>query len=277
MFYKHLFNEPKFVRTYLFYLLLIFFVSFFLVRSFFTPLVEGIKTVSSYFVVNTLMVINYCGKPIQNYISERNDLNQLKKKFDELSIAYEQIQQDYIALSSERRYERESAEIIAFKNRYLNNKGIVASIILRSFADHGHFMYVNVGSKQGVEENMVALFNNCILGRVSAVYPWHSTITLITDKSCKVAAYCAKTNAKGIHEGTNDFITQLAYVDHLALVQEGDTIISSGQGLIFPQGFGLGRIAAIAQEGLVQKVVVERIVDMRTIDYCVLISRYECE
>lgn len=265
------------VRTYLFPSLLLFFISFFLIRSFFEPLFQGAKTAGSAFVATTLMVINYCGKPIKNYISERNDLKHLKKEFDELFVAYEQLQRDYIAVSSQKRYEEETAEAIAFKKRYLQNKGIVASIILRSFADHGHFMYVNAGSKQGVEENMIALFNNCLLGRVSAVYPWHSTITLITDKSCKVAAYCAKTNAKGIHEGTNDFTTQLAYVDHLTLVQEGDIIISSGQGLIFPQGFGLGRVAAIEQEGLVQKVVVRGIVDMRSIDYCVLVSRYECE
>jgi len=62
-------------------------------------------------------------------------------------------------------------------------------------SENAQFILVDGGSRQGVKKDMVALHNNCLIGRVDDVYPWYCKICLITDPACKVAAYCAKTGA----------------------------------------------------------------------------------
>ena len=50
-------------------------------------------------------------------------------------------------------------------------------------------------------------------------------------------------------------------------------VLSSGEGMIFPKGFGLGRIKDIEHDGYTARVAVTPLVDLKTIDYCCLIEQ----
>jgi rod shape-determining protein MreC len=67
--------------------------------------------------------------------------------------------------------------------------------------------------------------------------------------------------------------TAFMHVSHLAQLKEDDLIISNGKGLIFPRGFGLGRISAFHEDGLHYAVTVKPLLDLSTIDYCYLIKK----
>ncbi len=98
---------------------------------------------------------------------------------------------------------------------------------------------------------MIAVYKGCLLGRVCEVYPWFSKLELITDKSCKIAAHGLLSKASGIYQGTNsESLAQLNHVSHLAMLQDNDVLISSGEGLVFPRGFGLGKIKRFHVDGL---------------------------
>ena len=68
---------------------------------------------------------------------------------------------------------------------------------------------------------MIAVFKDCLVGRVVEVYPYYSKVILITDPTCKVAAICTSTNVKGIHEGMLSLTTtKLSFVNHLEEVKK---------------------------------------------------------
>jgi rod shape-determining protein MreC len=137
-------------------------------------------------------------------------------------------------------------------------------------------VFIDRGASKGVQPNMVALYKNCLIGRVSEVYPSYSKVLLITDKTCKIAALCGTTKSSGIHEGLNkkDYCT-LNYVSHLCTLEEGELVISSGEGLVFPQGFGLGKIKSFTRKGLFYDVVIEPLVDLKNIEYVYIIQKGE--
>jgi cell shape-determining protein MreC len=66
-------------------------------------------------------------------------------------------------------------------------------------------------------------------------------------------------------------------VSHLASVKEAEMVVSSGEGLVFPQGFALGRIKMIEPDGLYTKIEIEPLIDLLTIDYCMLMKKGECD
>jgi rod shape-determining protein MreC len=133
---------------------------------------------------------------------------------------------------------------------------------------------IDAGSSKGVEKDMVVVYKHCLVGKVTEVYPWYSKVVAITDRTCKVAVQCVNQKTTGIHEGTNDLgATQLKYVSHLEPIEVGDYLISSGEGLVFPRGLGVGQIVSCAQSGLYHVIEVKPLIDMQKIAYCTVIKR----
>lgn len=177
-----------------------------------------------------------------------------------------------IRLRSALAYLENIKELSAFNKRY-EEQGYIAQVIARNFTGDAHYFLIDVGKKSGIAKDMVVLYKNSLIGKIAEVYQWYSKVCLVTDRSCKVAAFCAQTCAKGIYEGCNTQTTALRFVNHLSKVQEGDLILSSGEGLIFPAGFALGRISSCSTDGLYKIITAEPLCDLREIDYCVVMAK----
>jgi len=184
-------------------------------------------------------------------------------------------------------YADETDELRMFNKQYALQKGCVAQVLARHFSASNQFFLVDVGSAQGIKKDMVALYGNAIVGRVAEVYPWYCKVSLITDVDCKVAVLCAsfsaqsrKTNkvalkgASGIHEGINNTTcTTLRHVSHLESIYVGDDVLSSGEGLVFPKGFLLGKVTTAEKGELFYTIFVQPSLDFQTLRYCTLIAK----
>lgn len=234
-----------------------------------------INETSSYLVYPVLVMQRLIVDPIKSWREQRMTVNELKATIEQLHQERESLLAELIKLEATRVYAEQTKEVRDFIARYDEQANIhTAQILARHFSETAHFYLVDAGSNQGIEPDMVAVYNNVLIGRVVEVYPWYSKVRLITDAACKVSAYCAHTKASGIHEGkNNDTETQLCYVSHLDSVHENDLVISSGEGLIFPAGFALGRIAAVKRDNLYHHVTIKPLMDLRAIHYCVLMAK----
>lgn len=165
-------------------------------------------------------------------------------------------------------------ELAQVRQRYAYADAIGARVMLKILTEQEQSMLIDAGEKAGVEVDMVAVYNNCIVGKVTHVYPWYSKMLLITDRACKIAAYCVTTGVQGIHEGIADSSkTALTHINHYDQPKEGEIVMSSGQGIIFPQGFALGRIGMFTKEGLWLNAVVEPMISIAALECCVLFKK----
>ncbi len=164
-------------------------------------------------------------------------------------------------------------ELHAFNERY-KQQGSIAQIVARYISAESHYFLVDAGSQKGIAKDMVVLYENNLIGKVTEVYPTWSKVCLVTDRNCKVAAYCAQTKAQGIYEGCNDQASAaLSFVNHLSQIETGDLVLSSGEGLVFPEGFALGKVASYENDGLYKQVKIEPLCDIREIDYCLIMAK----
>lgn len=170
-------------------------------------------------------------------------------------------------------YMRGIEELLAFKRRYELHRAHCVQILSKTISEQSHTLLIDAGSLRGIQVDMIALYNNVLLGRVIEVYPDYSKVVLVSDRGCKVAAYCCATGANGIHEGCNGTTTLLSKVSHLEKVDEQDLVISSGEGLIFPQGFALGRITSREKHELFYTITVCPLIDIAKLSYCMIISK----
>jgi rod shape-determining protein MreC len=238
---------------------------------YFVPVFYFLNLAVASLVYPFLVVQNKIVLPAKNYlrsfsslINENDLLRQERDKFLAKNIKHKSIKHYYHNIK----------EIVDFKKNYKFKDSIFSQVLMKSFLSNENFFFLNKGSNSGVKVDMVAVFKNNLLGRVSEVFPYYSKLTLITDKSCKVAVYCSKTKTKGVHRGNNNKNeSKLMYISHLNKVKDGDLLISSGEGLIFPQGFALGKIKSFLKKEVQFKVKVEPLVDFSMIEYCYLIEK----
>ena len=205
----------------------------------------------------------------------RMTVEQLRARVLELEHDNHRLMSELIELYARRHDEALAQELMALRDRYTRHNLIGAHVMMTLLSEHEHALLVDAGEKAGVEVGMVALSGNVLVGKVTQVYPWYSKITLITDQSCKIAAYSAKTNISCIHEGTMDIrTTRITHVHHYDPLEQGEMLFSSGQGTVFPQGFALGCVTSITSyDGLWKQAKVQPLIDPTRLTHCVLFHK----
>lgn len=213
-------------------------------------------------------------EPWHAQATEKKTIHELDAKLKNLQAQYQHLCAENITLRVSQKYQHDIFELIDFKQRYNPTFGVVAQVLTRHAGTDAHYFLVAAGSEKGVKQDMVAVYKSFLVGKVTEVYPWYSKVSLITDERCKIAAYCEKTNSCGIHEGCNGAqSTSLKFVSHLDAVEQDDLVVSSGKGLVFPQGFALGRIKKSTQAELFHAIEVEPLIDLYALDYCLIIDK----
>lgn len=240
-----------------------------------------VNTISSTILYPFLRLQHIIAAPIAALKEKHVAIQDLKSQVFLLNKEKEALIAENISLRGSLYHGMQIKDLVEFNKRY-QEKGVIAQVLARHFSSENHFFLIDAGMSIGIKKDMIALYCNTIIGKVVEVYPWYCKVSLVTDNDCKIAAVCLPSEinpkksvkgVKGIHEGTNSFQTTLRYVSHLDLVKVGDQVFSSGEGLIFPQGFALGTIVAAKKEDLFYTISVEPQVDLQKLEYCILIAR----
>lgn len=240
----------------------------------FSPSSKTIENVSSYAIYPILHSQQLIVDTLNTWIKNRKNSAQLKNLLDKAQQECEALRAENIQLLATQKYMTDIEEIDMFRKKYVIDHSRIAHIIFRHFSPKEHYFLVDAGMRHGIQQDMIAVYKNCLVGKVEHVYAWYSKIRLITDASCKVAAYCATTKINGIYQGCNEHNNALLqYVPHFEPIKLNDLIVSSGEGIIFPQGFSLGSIASYQQDGLHHTICVKPHIDLPSLSYCVLMAR----
>lgn len=233
-----------------------------------------VEHVVSYVNYPFLQFNAYATRTLHDFFAERSKSKELRYSVEKLEEQLIISQAQVIALESQLAFAKDTEEVREFAKRYETEQSILAHVLVRQMTEQQQVYIIDMGSNQGVTVDMVAVFKNCLLGRVATVYPTYSKIQLITDAGCKVAAFCGSTEAQGIHEGRNNATeSSLNFVSHLATICAGDLVVSSGSGMVFPRGFMLGSIKEAKIDGLYYAITVTPPLDLHAVEYVYLIKK----
>ena len=243
-----------------------------------------VVTVSPYLVDTVVSCCTYPFIVAQNWIvTPLQRATERRKTVEDLTFIVREYQQlldearvENIALKAAQTELNQTAEQTEFAQRYKTDRMVLTQVILKQFSQSGHFFLVDAGTNRGITVDMIAVYNNCLVGRVVEVHPWYSKVILITDCLSSVPVVCATTHTHGIHEGAHSLThSKLEFVSHLQPLQQGDLIISSGDGLIYPKGFALGKVAEFSLNslGLNYVVSVELLLNLQEVDHCYLVAK----
>lgn len=121
---------------------------------------------------------------------------------------------------------------------------IVTKVIHNSYNVHENFITLNAGEKQGIKADMGVINSQGIIGIIDDTSPRYSTVISILNIKSRINAKIKKSNHFGSlsWDGKSTGFVQLTDVPRLASVRKGDTIVTGGQSVIFPENINIGTI-----------------------------------
>lgn len=222
-------------------------------------------------------VMDAAGRKIHGWVSypvslvgAANENEKLKKTIDDLQ--------------SRLRYDEELEQENKRLKRLLQwqqNEGqdystVVASVIGRDPGNWFGTIIINRGKKDGIAVNMAVITPNALAGRVINVANDTAEVLLITDPRSGVGALMQKTRAPGIVEGiaSGSAHLRMNHIPGTITVTKGETVITSGQGSIYPKGIAIGAVVDVDKEasGLFKVATIRPFVDFNRLEEVLVIS-----
>jgi rod shape-determining protein MreC len=136
---------------------------------------------------------------------------------------------------------------------------IVSKVIRNSYSTFENYLTINSGAASGIKPNMGVINSAGIIGIVDNTSKDYATIISILNVKSQINAKIKKSNHFGslVWNAKSTGFVQLIDVPRLAGVRKGDTIVTGGQSIIFPENIGIGTI---------DKVYIDNVTNYYTLD-----------
>ena len=119
-----------------------------------------------------------------------------------------------------------------------------AKVINNNYSKSDNYITLDRGKNSQIAAEYGVITSQGIVGIVDHVSKNYSRVISILNSNSKINAQLKKTNHFGslVWNGKDPNLVQLIDVPRLAPLKKGDTIITGGKSLIFPQGIPIGSI-----------------------------------
>ena len=124
---------------------------------------------------------------------------------------------------------------------------IVSKVIHNTFNTQENYLTLNSGSLQGVKSDMGVINSLGIVGIIDNTSNNYSTVISILNTKSQINAKLKKSGHFGSLKwnGKNAGFVQLIDIPRLAAIRKGDTIVTGGQSVIFPENINIGTVDKI--------------------------------
>jgi rod shape-determining protein MreC len=200
-------------------------------------------------------------------IEEEN--KNLKKKINELKSVIISYQEGYLEA-------QRLKKLLSLTDDY-NYNFIPARVIGREQAALSKTILINKGTVQGLKAGMPVVVPPGLIGRLVNV-SWHaSKVLLFIDENSNIDAIVQRTRMQGIISGAGSRGLILKYISKTQDVQEGDVIVSSGMGGVFPKGLLIGQVSHVdrLEASLFLKINVAPFVDFSKLEEVLVLASPE--
>lgn len=125
----------------------------------------------------------------------------------------------------------------------------VAKVNFRSPSNLYERFYINLGTKDGMQKNMIVLAGKTLIGKIGKVYEDYSLVDMVTGENFNLSVLTESQMlgiAKGSDEGTGELYFEPNTFENT--LQLGEKVYTSGISEIYPKGLYVGYISEIDQD-----------------------------
>ena len=137
-----------------------------------------------------------------------------------------------------------SLSILDNLHRAEHLKGVSADVVGIDISEQRDTIIIDAGKAQSVRRDLPVMWEDAAVGRITAVGPKSSRVTLLTDPRCRTRVIISRTGEEGILEGMGNKKCRVKYVSFKSDAHIGDTVVTSGRDGVFPRYVVVGSITS---------------------------------
>lgn len=213
-------------------------------------------------------------------VRELREIFRYVRGIGDLALENRALSEEIVYLRGEMRMANELArdnqmlrDLLGFVQRF-PNKLISCEVIGRDSTGWWQTARLDKGALAGVAEGRAVITPAGLIGRTVSVSDRTADVLLLSDPSCKVSVRLSRTGVFGVVEGLGakpgeQPVCRMDYILQTADVQEGDEVVTSGLGGLFPKGLLVGRVVKVAmhEAGLYQTAWIDSAANLGELEY----------
>ena len=269
-------NSNRKVLALLFVIISIFCVIFFAARGKFQAPI--LSQTASFIAAPFQQVTSFIGSQLKFVTSNIWEIVTVHQQNKMLRNEVEQLRVQNLEASEALAENERLRNMIGYKQTSTQFDLVAARIIGREAATWSQMIVINRGTKDGVENNMPVVTEQGLVGHIVEAGPISSKVQLILDPRSSVGTLVqrAESRVAGIVQGDldNPTMPQMVNIPKNADVVEGDVIITSGFGGIYPKGLVVGLVSSLQNDegGLLKIGLLEPAVDFQKLEDVMVIT-----
>ena len=175
------------------------------------------------------------------------DINNLKEENEELTKKNSELEQSLRELESIKSENETLKEYLGLTEKYGEYSTVPAYIINKDISNYSKTIVINVGSDDGIKENMTVIADQGLVGHVISVTNHTAKVTTIVDTSSSVSCVLSTTDESIVCKGTleEESALRAMYIPDDDGIIQGDSVETSGLGGIYPKGIHVGSIKKV--------------------------------
>ena len=230
-------------------------------------------------LVNVQKPFTFVGDAITGKISSFTSADKTEQENEELKQQIFELEQE---LSREKLNKSELAELKQLSKAFDSQKVITeydpvaAEIISYDGSSIFNVFTVNAGTDLGIKVNDAVVNDNGLIGRVSSTGKNWSKIVAIIDESNKIGFQMTKNlRFRGVCQGNGgDELTGYLF-DANSSVREGDELITSGIGGVYPAGLIIGKVSEVdkTKGSPLKNIIIDPAVNFKSIKKVAVLTK----
>ena len=206
-----------------------------------------IENVASKLVMPVQNGLTYLKNKISGNDTFFTDINNLKEENEELKAKNSELEQSLRELENIKTENETLKEYLNLTEKYGEYKTIPAYVINRDISNYTKTIIINVGTDDGIEENMTVIADQGLVGHVVSVTNSTAKVQTIIDTGSSISCMMSATEESIVCKGTLDSHNELKamYIPTDYNMIQGDSVETSGLGGIYPKGIHIGTVKKV--------------------------------
>ena len=201
------------------------------------------------------------------------NFSNVKKENEELTAKNAELENKLIEYERMKDENTRLREMFDYSQTNANYDYLGCNIIGYSGGNISNGYIIDKGTKDGVEKDMVVITPAGLVGKVTKASSSFAIFQTILNENIAVAAMVESTDEttgilQGITDSKNKNLTELSNIPIESAIKEGDKILTSGLGEMYPKEIRIGEVISVEVDnvGIMKRAVVKPYVDFNKLE-----------
>ena len=206
----------------------------------------------------------------------------LEAENEQLRVVMSQQNQD---IRNSQTYKEENEHLralLSLQDKHTDYVFEIANVVSWDSSSYGSVMTISKGSAAGLEAGMCAITaDGQVLGLVTETGASWATVTTILDTTSEIGAYIFGSGYSCIAQGNFELMRQgtlrASYISSSATIRNGDQLLTSGDGDIYPAGLVVGTVTDVGNDevNVAKYAIITPTVNINTVEQVFIIKSFD--